>query len=73
MSDTRSSFWLVWNPQAGSPTRQHDTFQSARIESERLARANRGQRFIVLQSVEECVIDDIVRTKHEPDHFEPPF
>lgn len=67
MSNQRPAFWLVWNPQREAPTRQHDTKRGAEIEAERLARANRGQRFIVLQSIGERVVDDVQRIEHVGD------
>lgn len=60
----RPAFWLVWNPQGHAPTRDHGSKASADREAERLARANRGQRFIVLQSVGECVVDDVQFIRH---------
>lgn len=65
--DSRRAFWLVWCPRGGSPTRQHDSRESAKAESERLARMNRGQRFIVLRSESECVVDDVQHITHEED------
>ena len=64
MSTQRPAFWLVWNPQREAPTRQHHTKRSAEIEAERLARLNRGQRFVVLQSVNERVVDDVQVIAH---------
>lgn len=60
-------FWLVWNPQGHAPQYRHDTEASAAREAERLARLNRGQRFIVLRPVCEIVVDDVQRTDYEPD------
>lgn len=62
--NNRPAFWLVWNPQGHSPVVQHDTKASAERESERLARANRGQRFIILQSIGERVVDDVQVITH---------
>jgi hypothetical protein len=67
MSTQRPAFWLVWNPQREAPTHQHENKRSAEIEAERLARANRGQRFIVLQSIGERVVDDVQRIEHVGD------
>lgn len=41
-------FWLVWNPQGGSPTFKHPTFDSAKAEAERLAKLHPNQSFYVL-------------------------
>lgn len=64
----RPAFWMVWNPQGQAPTRQHENKLSAEREAERLARANRGQRFIVLQSIGERVVDDVQVISHVADH-----
>lgn len=64
MKNERTCFYLVWNPQRREPQQQHSTLESAERESERLARLHRGQRFIVLRSVSECVSDDIQRITH---------
>lgn len=61
---SRPAFWIVWNPQGRTPTREHDTKRSAENEAERLALAHRGQRFIVLQSIGEFVVDDVQKIRH---------
>lgn len=63
----RPAFWMVWSPQGHAPTRDHPTRQHAEREADRLARLNRGQRFIVLQSVSERVVDDVHVIAHVPD------
>ena len=63
----RPAFWMVWNPQGHAPTKDHGTKASAEREAERLARLNRGQRFIVLQSVSERVVDDVQVIVHVSD------
>lgn len=67
MHTQRPAFWLVWNPQGHAPTRQHENKASAEREAERLARAIRGQRFIVLQSIGERVVDDVQVIEHVGD------
>jgi hypothetical protein len=46
-----AAFWMIWSPQGGCPTARHDTRQSADAEAERLARANTGRQFYVLQAL----------------------
>lgn len=70
--DKRKSFWMVWCEGGDAPTRKHASLASADQESERLARANRGQTFVVLRSVSECVVDDVRRIEHE-DEDDVPF
>ena len=68
----RKSFWMVWCEGGSAPTRPHATRESAEQEAGRLARANRGQTFVVLRSASEFVADDLRRTEHEAD-VEIPF
>ncbi len=49
-----ASYWMVWNPAGCSPRVRHLTEESARVEAERLARANVGHCFIVLKAVAQC-------------------
>lgn len=58
----RKPFWLVWNPQGYNPQCKHNTEEGATREAERLARANPGQTFIVMESVGALVVDNIQRT-----------
>lgn len=46
-----TKFWMVWNPQGHAPTYQHPSMTSAANEAERLARANPGQTFHVLELI----------------------
>jgi len=62
-------FWMVWRTDSSASTVQHESLQRAEIEAERLARANPGKRFVVLESVKFCTIDDPVKwydTKEVP-------
>lgn len=58
----REPFWLVWNPQGYNPQCKYNTEEGATREAERLARANPGQTFIVMESVGALVVDNIQRT-----------
>lgn len=49
--DPRPPFWLVWRRFGRSPVFEHESYQSARAEAERLSRANPGQAFYVLAPV----------------------
>jgi len=49
---TTNQFWLVWRIGGLSPTKQHETKESAQGEAERLAAANPDARFAVMQSME---------------------
>lgn len=44
-------YFVVWCEDGNSPTVKHTFYTSARIEAQRLARANPGHRFTVLASV----------------------
>lgn len=66
MNEQNQPFFLIWNPDGKSPTVKHQTFQSARREAERLARNNRGHRFIVMASMEAFSLDEVVKTDLRP-------
>lgn len=50
--------FLVWNPDAGFPTFAHKTIDDAVRESERLAKANPGQRFFVMAAIGISRVDE---------------
>lgn len=56
--------WLVWSPVGRAQGSLHHCFELARIEAERLAIGHPGQRFLVLQSVGECVRSEVAWTGH---------
>lgn len=62
----KEPFWLVWNPRGDNPQHKHRTPEEALRESERLAQMFPGQAFIVLQSVQAVVADNIQRTDLRP-------
>lgn len=66
------SFFVVWEPQNGPPIVKHDSYESAKREAMRLARANRGRRFYVLQSRAHAVLDEVQFVEHD-DGCEIPF
>lgn len=63
-------FWLVWNVSGGAPTHQHGSFESAEKEAKRLARANKGSHFVVLETVASYVSDDIAVTDLRPEFYD---
>lgn len=56
----RSTFWFVWNTNGRAPAFKHETAESAKTEAQRLARAHRGEEFIILQAVGGAVLKDPV-------------
>lgn len=54
-------FWMVWCPNRSAPTYRHDTEAAAETEAERLARANPGEHFIVLEAVALRCVDSMQR------------
>lgn len=48
-------FWLVWCEKKSVPTYKHTSIGSAQREAERLARANPGCEFHVLEWIGGCV------------------
>ncbi len=49
MTDKPKKFWIVWNPEGRNPSRRHDKGALAVTEAGRLARANPGQQFFVME------------------------
>ena len=54
-------FWMVWCPNKNQPTYRHDTEAAAETEAERLAKANPGEHFIILEAVGLRVVDNMQR------------
>ena len=64
---TYAPFWFVWNPDNRTPKHKHETKGLAIAEAERLARMNRGETFVVLESVCARRVDDMLRIEMRPD------
>lgn len=60
----KPKFWMIWSPTGAKPTKRHESLTSARTEAERLARANNGRAFIVLESVGEVQKVDVTWDDH---------
>jgi hypothetical protein len=58
-------FWMIWSPAGRAPMVQHDSPNKARAEAERLARANPGQQFYVLEAQGVCQLQDVIWTSFE--------
>jgi hypothetical protein len=56
-----SQFWMVWNPGGKKPRVRHKTEVSAETEAERLARANPGYQFYVLEATQLFQVDNLQR------------
>lgn len=50
----QQQFWVIWRENGGTPTCKHYDVTAAKQEAERLARANPGSRFFVLQALACC-------------------
>jgi hypothetical protein len=62
-------FWLVWCENGGAPTVKHPSLDSAKREAERLAKANEGRTFHVLEVVGAATVrrvDWVERDIHGP-------
>ena len=51
MAEMFLGFFVVWNPQHGSPQYKHDSAEDAKAEAKRLAAANPEQEFYVLGAI----------------------
>jgi hypothetical protein len=60
------AFWFVWNVNGNAPRYQHASPTSAVTEAERLARANPGETFVVLQSVCARCVNDMQKIDLRP-------
>lgn len=61
-----SPFWMVWNERGDAPRVKHTTKESAQREATRLARLHRGHSFIVLESVQACISNDVLVVDMRP-------
>lgn len=63
-------FWMIWNPERSAPTYMHDTEAAAETEAERLARANPGQSFYILEATQRVRVDNLQRMDLRPARLE---
>jgi hypothetical protein len=70
-----SKFWMIYNPNAGPPQQMHHFDTEAIAEAERLARANPGVRFVLLEAVDvfEVEMSPVTRTTLSPCSDDVPF
>lgn len=66
-NSTLKPFWLVWCLNGNTPTRMHDSLDSACREAERLARANNGNTFVVMQSYGAAVVNPVTKIDLRPE------
>lgn len=67
-------FWMVWSPTGNPPRVKHDSEGRATVEAERLARANPGDTFIVLEAIAARVVENMQRIDlRQGEGCEPPF
>ncbi len=66
-------YWFVYRSDGGLPVRKHQHFADAAADAKRLAEANQGQVFDVLESMTSTTKNDVTAIKHEVDVEEPPF
>lgn len=58
------SFFLVWNPEGRNPRYRHDTLDGATEEATRLAKANPGVEFYVLETIRKVRVVSPVEVTH---------
>lgn len=59
------AFWMVWCVDGSFPRVQHGAKGDAEREAQRLARANPGKRFVVLESRSAFEANDLTRVAYE--------
>ena len=58
-------FWVVVNNRfPTSISYKHDTFESAENEAKRLARCNKGEKFVVLRSTTAYEVSEFIKTQY---------
>ncbi len=55
------TFWLVWQPESGPARFKHHDRLTALAEAERLAIANPGKKFYVLEAQQGFVVNPVQR------------
>lgn len=55
-------FWMVYGMGQGGPTYRHHSLESAKTEATRLARANPGVQFFILETIGTVEKVDVVFT-----------
>lgn len=65
MIEDGTAFWMVWSPEGRPPTHRHESRNLALTEAERLARANPGQEFFVLEATHMRTLNDMKRVSLE--------
>lgn len=60
-----TGFYMVWNEVGSSPRVRHDNLDDAKKEASRLASAQPGVRFFVLQAIGQCQSVNTVYTRLE--------
>lgn len=58
-------FWVVWCADTERVTFRHDNEHGANLEARRLASANHGKHFFVLEAKRLCVKQDVVTIEIE--------
>lgn len=59
MSETHIQFWMIYGLHQKAPTARHKTEEGAIAEATRLARANPGTEFFVLEATHHVVKRDV--------------
>lgn len=61
------TFWLVWCHNGGEPSHKHEGYWQAQTEAQRLARANPGKQFVVLEATHAYEVNDMQQTEFTHD------
>lgn len=60
------SFYMIWNPEGRPPTHKHASFTLAKSEAHRLAKANPGQQFFILNAI--GMVEKVETVYHDLEH-----
>jgi hypothetical protein len=67
VSDIAKTFWLIWCKDGGTPHYRHENYWGAQNEAQRLARANPGKQFVVLEATHAFEVNDMKQTEFKQD------
>lgn len=59
-----NKFYMVWVEGKPTPTKKHDSFESAKTEAERIASKQPGDKAIILESVGHYEKQDVAYIRH---------
>ena len=66
-------FFMIWSPQGNMPRVQHQTFEAAKKEAERLANISPDRQFYILVAIEKVFVQKTITESLSGDFCAAPF